>query len=411
MSTAVFMNVSGGGHVIATYGLVKELVDRGEIVHYFEDPLFQNDIEALGAIFHPMPQAQRLDLQPLGDPFHHELDLAVAMVWCAKSFVPNLLPRVKELNPDYLVHDSLCLWGKIIALQLKIPGICSVHPPAFNLKAAFLSFRMWKDAPKMLLLWQKIKGHFKQLKAELETTYNLEPIGFYDSFTNPQGLTICHLPEELQPFRKCFDKRFHFVGSVHRRPSKALTKFKLNELKPGLIYVGFGTICDPGPEFFKTCINALGKIDRQAIVILSHSTSKEDLGPVPENIQLWSLKDDGMAPQMDILPLASLFIMNGGTGGSRESCWFGVPMLAIPTTFETECVSLQMQKMGAGLVLDKRCTELEMSMAIQELLQNPSYAKRSRYIGDQCKKSGGAQRATDLILNYVKYSSRSKNSL
>jgi MGT family glycosyltransferase len=411
MSTAVFMIVSGGGHVIATYGLVKELVDRGEIVHYFEDPLFQNDIEALGAIFHPMPQAQRLDLQPLGDPFHHELDLAVAMVWCAKSFVPNLLPRVKELNPDYLVHDSLCLWGKIIALQLKIPGICSVHPPAFNLKAAFLSFRMWKDAPKMLLLWQKIKGHFKQLKAELETTYNLEPIGFYDSFTNPQGLTICHLPEELQPFRKCFDKRFHFVGSVHRRPSKALTKFKLNELKPGLIYVGFGTICDPGPEFFKTCINALGKIDRQAIVILSHSTSKEDLGPVPENIQLWSLKDDGMAPQMDILPLASLFIMNGGTGGSRESCWFGVPMLAIPTTFETECVSLQMQKMGAGLVLDKRCTELEMSIAIQELLQNPSYAKRSRYIGDQCKKSGGAQRATDLILNYVKYSSRSKNSL
>jgi MGT family glycosyltransferase len=411
MSTAVFMNVSGGGHVIATYGLVKELVDRGETVHYFEDPLFQNDIEALGAIFHPMPQAQRLDLQPLGDPFHHELDLAVAMVWCAKSFVPNLLPQVKKLNPDYLVHDSLCLWGKIIALQLKIPGICSVHPPAFNLKAAFLSFRMWKDAPKMLFLWQKIKGHFKQLKAELETTYNLEPIGFYDSFTNPQGLTICHLPEELQPFRKCFDKRFHFVGSVHRRPSKALTKFKLNELKPGLIYVGFGTICDPGPEFFKTCINALSKIDRQAIVILSHSTSKEDLGPVPENIQLWSLKDDGMAPQMDILPLASLFIMNGGTGGSRESCWFGVPMLAIPTTFETECVSLQMQKMGAGLVLDKRCTELEMSTAIQELLQNPSYAKRSRYIGDQCKKSGGAQRATDLILNYVKYSSRSKNSL
>lgn len=411
MSTAVFMNVSGGGHVIATYGLVKELVDRGETVHYFEDPLFQNDIEALGAIFHPMPQAQRLDLQPLGDPFHHELDLAVAMVWCAKSFVPNLLPQVKKLNPDYLVHDSLCLWGRIIASQLKIPGICSVHPPAFNLKAAFLSFRMWKDAPKMLFLWQKIKGHFKQLKAELETTYNLEPIGFYDSFTNPQGLTICHLPEELQPFRKCFDKRFHFVGSVHRRPSKAPTKFKLNELKSGLIYVGFGTICDPGPEFFKTCINALSKIDRQAIVILSHSTSKEDIGPVPENIQLWSLKDDGMAPQMDILPLAALFIMNGGTGGSRESCWFGVPMLAIPTTFETECVSLQMQKMGAGLVLDKRCTELEMSMAIQELLQNPSYAKKSRYIGDQCKKSGGAQRATDLILNYVEYSSRSKNSL
>jgi UDP:flavonoid glycosyltransferase YjiC (YdhE family) len=111
---------------------------------------------------------------------------------------------------------------------------------------------------------------------------------------------------------------------------------------------------------------------------------------------------------MDILPLSSLFIMNGGTGGSRESCWFGVPMLAIPTTFETECVSLQMQKMGAGLVLDKKCTELELSKTINKLLQNSSYADRSRYIGDQCKKSGGAQRAADLILSHVKYKNRIK---
>lgn len=401
MSTVVFMNVSGGGHVIATYGLVKELVSRGNEIHYFEDIRFKEEIEALGGIFHPMPHPDNFDLKLIGDPFHHELDLSVAMLWCTKHFLPDLLPRVRALKPDYVVHDSLCLWGKIIAEKLNIPGICSVHPPAFNLKAALASPRMWKDSPKLIKNWQKIKGQYKKLKSEIEQTYQLKPIKFFDTFTSTQDLIICHLPEDLQPFRKCFDKRFQFVGSVHSRPHKSESRFNLNSLKPGLIYVGFGTICDPGTEFFKNCVAALKKIDRQAIVILSNSTSKEDIGAVPDHIILWSLKDDGMAPQMEILPHASLFIMNGGTGGSREACWFGVPMLAIPTTFETECVSLQMQKTGAGLVLDKSSSPAILEKSIWTILNNPTYAQRSSFIGNQCRESGGAQRAADLISNHL----------
>lgn len=397
----VFMNVSGGGHVIATYGLLEELVARGNQVHYFEDARFKDDIEALGGIFHPMPQPEFVDLHLIGDPFHHELDLSVAMLWCAKSFLPNLLPRVKELQPDYLIHDSLCLWGKIIAEKLNIPGICSVHPPAFNFRAALASSRMWKDSPKLIKNWQKIKGSYKKYKSELEKTYQIKPIKFFDTFTNPQDLVICHLPEDLQPFRKCFDQRFHFVGSVHNRPHQKKAKFDLSTLKSGLIYVGFGTICDPGPEFFKSCVSALSQFNRQVIIILSNSTAKDDIGPVPDHILLWSLKDDGMAPQMEILPYAALFIMNGGTGGSKEACWFGVPMLAIPTTFETECVALQMQKMGAGRVLDKSSSPEALSIAIHAILENPEYSVRSQFIGEKCRQSGGAQRAANLITEHL----------
>jgi UDP:flavonoid glycosyltransferase YjiC (YdhE family) len=109
-----------------------------------------------------------------------------------------------------------------------------------------------------------------------------------------------------------------------------------------------------------------------------------------------------MAPQMEILPHASLFIMNGGTGGSREACWFGVPMLAIPTTFETECVALQMQKSGAGLVLDKSSSSKVLGNAIHTILSKPKYADRSNFIGKKCRESGGAYRAADLISNHLK---------
>ncbi len=51
MGKAVFLNVSGGGHVIATYGMVAELVNRGEEIIYYESPRFKEDIESLGATF------------------------------------------------------------------------------------------------------------------------------------------------------------------------------------------------------------------------------------------------------------------------------------------------------------------------------------------------------------------------
>ena len=50
-----------------------------------------------------------------------------------------------------------------------------------------------------------------------------------------------------------------------------------------------------------------------------------------------------------LLARAKLFVMNGGMGGARESAWFGIPMLAIPTTFETDIISTRIQQQGAGI--------------------------------------------------------------
>ena len=115
MGTGVFLNVSGGGHVIATYGLVGELVRRGERVVYFEAPHFQADIEALGAEFRPTPPFRQYPGPLTHDRFHHELDLAPVMTWWAMEWIPQLLEPIRAIKPDYIVHDSLSLPGKTIA--------------------------------------------------------------------------------------------------------------------------------------------------------------------------------------------------------------------------------------------------------------------------------------------------------
>ena len=55
MAKGVFMNVCGGGHIIATYGMVAELVRRGDDIVYFETERYRGEIEALGASFRAYP--------------------------------------------------------------------------------------------------------------------------------------------------------------------------------------------------------------------------------------------------------------------------------------------------------------------------------------------------------------------
>src|ERR1700733_11655390 len=152
MAKAVFLNVSGGGHVIATYGLVAELVRRGDEVVYFEADRYRTDIEALGASFPANPEVptqRRVRLS--GWRFHHEIDLPAALCDWTLAWFSEILERVRAEQPDYIVHDSLCLWGKLIAARLSVPGICSVHTPAFNSRMRLRCPTFWKHLPLIVV--------------------------------------------------------------------------------------------------------------------------------------------------------------------------------------------------------------------------------------------------------------------
>lgn len=408
MAKAVFLNVSGGGHVIATYGLVKELRQRGEEVVYFETERYRHDIEALGASFRANPELPTPYAGPLSRwRFHHELDLPLVLCWWTLEWFPEVLERVRAERPDYIVHDSLCLWGKLIAAHLGVPAICSVHTPAFNWRLRLASSAFWRDLPLMLLRGARPSVGFHRLANELRRRHGVR-VSAIETYTNPQPVNICHTPRELQPHDRLFDDRYHFVGSVHHLPNEAATSFDMSRLQDQIIYIGFGTVCDPGPAFFRTCISAFRGIGMQVLMLLSASTVPEDLGDIPDNFIVWSIARDGLAPQLAILPRARLFVMNGGMGGARESAWCGVPMLAVPTTFETHEISMRIELQGAGLRRNPGASAAEIRTVSQRLLSDESFARESARIGDACRRAGGAGRAADIIQAYVQRAALSK---
>lgn len=402
MGTGVFLNVSGGGHVIATYGLVGELIRRGERIVYYEAPHFQADLEALGAEFRPTPPFRPYTGPLTGDRFHHEMDLAPILIWWAMEWVPQLVEPIRALRPDYIVHDSLSIWGKTIARLLGVPAISSVHTPAFNWPFALSSRRYRRDIPSMITKgYATLKG-FRTIEREFRRTYGLPRTSYMDTITNREPVNLCHTPRELQPFDHLFDATYHFIGSVHTRPTQGTSTFPMDRLGERIIYIGFGTICDPGPAFFRNCVRAFQGLGYQVVMILSASTSRADLGEIPDDFLVWSLATDGMAPQLEILPRAALFVMNGGMGGAREAAWNGVPMVAVGTTFETYSISERIADQGAGVHVPPTATPAQLRAAALKVLSNPVYRENSARIGKACRTAGGAMHGADLILDHAR---------
>ncbi len=397
MSRVVFFNVSADGHVIPTFGLVRELLRQGEEVIYYETSKFQSEIEAFGASFCSYPTVKE-DTLPEVDP--SEFPLVPIMTWTTREMLPWVLESIRADKPDYIIHDSLCLWGKIAAQLLNIPAVNSISTAAFNRQSLSECSML---APKLPLLLSEESVNVKcflQYERELRETYNIPQFDFIDVFTNPEPVNICYLPRELQPYVEKFDRTFHFVGPCD--PVRTIKfDFPIEQLSANkLILISFGNIHDPGIEFYKNCIEAFKDIDAQVIMVISSFTDLEELGNIPAN---FIVQRTGTIPQLKILERTSLFIMHGAGGGTREAVWYSVPMIAVPQTYEQYIISLQIEAQGVGICLQPEEVNVELlRQTALKILEDSSFQANSNRIGNACRtEAGGTSRAVSEIFKYI----------
>lgn len=404
MSRVTFLNISSPGHIYPTLGLVVELINRGEQVTYYETPNFQTEIEALGASFRSNPPLGQIDHTQTVSPaeeteYDRQFNLVPALTWIGGEMLPSLLESIREEQPDYIIHDSLCLWGRIIAQILNIPAINSIATAAFCHRS-FYECPILKDKLPNLLSEESFRmQEFRKYEQILRKTPGVPPIEPLETFTNPEPLNICYLPRELQPYVDKFDSSFHFVGPCN--PTRAVNfDFSMEQLQPGkLILISFGTFHDPGIEFYRTCLEVFGDMDVQVLLVLSPTTDRTLLGDIPAN---FIVVPTGTIPQLEILQRTTLFINHGAGGGIREGAWYSVPMIPVPQTYEQQLMSLRVQEEGAGImILPEQVNPQRLRQAAQQILNDPSFRANSGRLGDACRTAGGAKRAVDEILQYM----------
>src|SRR4051794_36389527 len=150
MPTAVILNLPEHGHMNATYPLVQELEARGERVIYYATEPFRAAVEAAGAEFAAYPE-------PFEVPVHRGglYSVMAFLMGYAEVVLPALLERLNEDPPDYLLIDSMCIWGSLLSQITGIPAVMMAPvfvPNPDTVTTGEMLERAYGRAPKEVIL-------------------------------------------------------------------------------------------------------------------------------------------------------------------------------------------------------------------------------------------------------------------
>ena len=176
------------GHTNPTLGLVKEMVNAGHKIYYFSFKDFQKKIEDTGATYIACDDKKYdFEMEDKDNAERVAKDVAFAtelIVNTTLALNDMIAEKIKEINPDIIVSDSVAYWGKLTAIKYKIPYVSSTTTFAFNKKSsAYMEQGIW-DLIKMLFSLPKINKQLKRLQSKGYPVNNILDIIQNDNETN-----------------------------------------------------------------------------------------------------------------------------------------------------------------------------------------------------------------------------------
>ncbi|MSU01266.1 macrolide family glycosyltransferase [Tissierella pigra] len=383
MSKMVFFNIPAYGHTNPTISVVDELVKRGHEVWYYSFYEFQEKIENVGAKFIPcddyLPEFTPDIERKIGKDF-------AALIEMTADTTMNLDEKVcrelKEFNPDCIVSDSICIWGKLFAIKLDIPYICSTTTFAMNKYTAKLMKQSPKEIFRMFMGIPRINRKIKLLQKKGYKVKNIINIIQNDNDTD----TIVYTSREFQPMVETFSEKYAFVG-----PSFQVPEIKETQKKYPLIYISLGTVLNQNRDFYQNCIQALSDVDCEVIMSVGDKTDISRFGKLPDHFKVYTKVE-----QLKVLQQTDLFITHCGMNSISESLYFGVPSILFPLHSEQLMVANRVAELNAGKRLNS-CTSNSIREIVLEMLNDISYKKNAEIISKTLQQGGGPSAAANKI--------------
>lgn len=388
MSRVIFFGVPAHGHTNPSLPLVKELVRRGEEVRYYSFPEFREKIIDTGAEYCEYRGFPTLvDNAKLVKSF---VFLIGALIYTTKYVVDNLREDIKKFKPDYIIHDSICVWGSYAAKACNIPTVTSVSTFVFSKETTsfkdtinFISRMSLRDLTILIRLTRGNRRITKRL--------GIEANDFTSNLLNRSPLNICYTIKELQPnSHKLNTNIFKFVGpSINCSQEESVYK----SLKAPVVYISLGTILK-NEEFLINCAKALN--DFKGTVIFSAGSM--DIIPKIKKINSKFIAEERVN-QLDLLKYTDVFITPGGMNSVHESLLNGVPLCIYPFQQEQKSVANAVTKSGCGVTIKNLKTNT-IKIAVQNLLIDKNFKKRCLTLSNKFREKGGYMAAVNEIQKY-----------
>ncbi len=394
MRKAIILNFPTHGCINSLLATVSELVNRGEKVIYYCTEEFRDKIEQTGAEFRAYDGfINKFVIE--NDDLFETLKLNIEM---SVDKLDHNLDSIRNENPDYIIHDSLCSWGKNIASILKIPAVNLMHSFPITKSSTKITFET------ILLLLRislyKIKNNFKKNspKKILKKKYNID-LSLGDLLINKENLNIVYTSKYMEPSVFRSEKTYRFVGSslFFKNEYNDFPFDKLNARK--VIYISLGTLHNDNFNFYKICLNAFK--NREYLVVISVGF-KIDLTKITNFPKNFIIRQS--VPQQKLLDYVNLFITHSGMNSVNEAICSGVPMLLFPHHFEQKMIAQRIKELGMGIVMNiKKITAKMIYENSKELISDSKYKKQAlKYksiFNDEEKTSH--LKAADEIFRYI----------
>ncbi len=387
------------GHVNPTLSFVTELVSRGVRVTYFTTENFRKIVEPTGAAFVPVHSwmaennDQNADQGEEKDKEKKE-NVAATVPFLflneAGAYIDDILAALREDRPDAVVHDFAGIAGTIAADVLKVPNVMlyTSYPSNSSYSVAESFEGVPEDHPMRIAAAEIAESYMKK--------YGCRNMTVKEIFDGHGDFNIVMMQKKFVPNGESFDNSFVFTG-VQIGKRTAFGSWKAPDNGKPLLYSSLGTAFNNWPEYYPILFDAVRELDINVFAALG-SIDPDSLENIPENVEVGK-----MVPQLDILSQASVFITHAGMGGTGESIYYGVPMIAIPQMDEQAITAGLIEQKGLGIAfLDKsKITSAALKEAIEKVLYEESYRHTAAEYSEDMKTLGGAKASADAIMNYL----------
>jgi len=381
--------IPAAGHTNPTLEVVRTLTEAGHQVRYYSFSQFRKKLEAVGAeVITIDDYCAEMKLGPdAGVRIAKDTAFATEILADTTLAVDDaLLDDLRAYQPNVIVADSMAMWGKLLAIKLGIPYVCSTTTFAFNQHSAKVMKQSIWELIRLLMGMGKINKQLKRLQDKGYAVNSILDVVQNDNDT----ATVVYTSEYFQPCAETFSDKYAFVGPSVR---EAAPLPRTTERKR--VYISMGTVNNDMPALYRTCIAALA--DKYELILsVGQSVDPAALGTLPPHVTAAQHVD-----QMAVLADCDAFLTHCGMNSVSEALYCGVPLVLYPQTKEQQGVANRTAELGAGVMLGKSTTE-GIREAIDQVINDGSFRAQAAKIRDSFRISGGAKKAAEHILRTAK---------
>lgn len=364
MKTVLFINFPVSGHVNPQRALCGELASRDIRLIYMTADRYKDryeKIDNLEILTYPQEFMDYYDeLEKQSELSIKFMALCYVFYTLTEHVLEFTMKKVGEIQPDFIICDTLAEWGKIAARYYNIPH-------AFFFSSLMGDRTFMKNSPVMLMGMLKSavfdsKYLFEQrkIRKRIESRYGKVVDPMPEIMSDQGQFSMVYTSRKFHPGGEEYGENVHFI-----RPA-VYNEMPVNK-KRDTIFISVGTI-SYSENFWDVCAEATKDLGYRIVMTFGNNKkNKVKEENLHSNIELY----DNLTLNRfrEELERSEVFITHGGFNSISDAIVAETKMLVCPVTTENRNNGKIIENYGCGrLFPGKKVTAAQIKSELQKLI-------------------------------------------